>query len=319
MRLATFRQFVLGTVFTAALAGCASEDPLKYGSPPEIMAQGSSVGVDLDTGLAQARAERHDKQLKLARETLARLMLVAPDNPEVLGEYGKTLIAEGRSGEALKFLERAAALDPGQWSFHSAIGVAYDLMDEHSEAQAAYERALSLKPGEPIVLSNNAMSHMELGDLDTAEKLLMEASQNGADPLIKQNLATIQDMKARTPHRSVPNEAALAPGSADAALQPSMEAILDVAPVVDATPLPDDAQAPMASPDSAPVEDESWVEDQATRGETIALDPAVTEPVKPQAKSVKTAKGKIAAKKATAAQSQASQEQSPPTQTASGK
>ena len=312
MRLATFKQFVLGSTFVAALTGCASEGPAKYGPLPQIVAQGSLAGVDVDTGLAQARAERHDGELKMASDTLARLMLAAPDSPDVLGEYGKTLIAEGRSGEALGFLERAVALDPGQWSFHSAMGVAYDLMGEHGRAQAAYERALGLKPGEPTVLSNDAMSHMELGDLDTAEQLLMEASQNGADPLIKQNLATIQGMKARTPHREVAMEASLPPASLDVALQPSVEAMLDVAPLVDVMPLPDD-QATMAAPDIAPSMDDTWEEDQATRGETIALDPTVAEPEKPRASSIKPAMSKIASKRP------AGHSEADLTQTASGK
>jgi len=318
MRLATFKQFVLGTVFAATLAGCASEDPAKYGPLPEIRAQGNSAGVNLDTGLAQARAERHDGELKLATETLARLMLVAPDSPEVLGEYGKTLVGEGRSGEALGFLARAVALDPGQWSFHSAMGVAYDLLGEHGQAQAAYGRALGLKPGEPTVLSNDAMSHMEVGDLDAAEKLLMEASESGTDPLIKQNLAMIQDMKARTPRHAVPMEAALMPGSGDVALQPTVEAMLDVAPLVDVAPLPD-AEPAMGAPDIAPAMDDSWEEDQATRGDTIALDPAVAEAAKPQPKAVKPANRTIASKKPASSRGESSQEQSGLTQTASGR
>jgi tetratricopeptide (TPR) repeat protein len=280
MKLAAIRQIALGTVFAASLAGCASEKPESLeasGNPPLHLTGVSPAAYDVDAEFAKARSERHSGDLATAARSLARLMLVVPDEPDVLGEYGKILIAQGRNGEALAFLERAVELKPDEWSLQSAKGVAYDLMGDHLDAQAAYERALALKPGEPTVLSNNAMSHMEVGDLDTAEKLLMEASQTGTDPRIKQNLAMIQDMKSmRGPVNPI---LAMAPGSgqADVALQLVMPEMMDLPPAADPVPeapvmmMVPELEAPMDVP--APVES-----DQATRGLSVANDPVLDEP-----------------------------------------
>ena len=61
-------------------------------------------------------------------------MLVASDDPRVIGEYGKTLAENGRAQEAVQFLSRATQLQPGEWSFYSALGVAYDQMGDQSRA-----------------------------------------------------------------------------------------------------------------------------------------------------------------------------------------
>jgi Flp pilus assembly protein TadD len=295
MRLASIRQIALGTVFAATLMGCASERPeltqAESTGPGAIMA-GSSFSLDVDAGLARAQAERHDGELETASQTLARLMLVAPDDPQVLGEYGKTLIAEGRSHEALGFLERAVELDPGDWSLHSAKGVAYDLMGDHLEAQSAYERALAVKPGEPTVLSNNAMSHMEAGDFDTAERLLMEASQTGADPRIKQNLAMVQSKRsARTPSAPAIEMTAVV-DAADAAPQPNMGPTPDVSPLMETAAA---VAVAMAAPDLEPQIDARGPleEDQATRGQSIAFDATVgEEPSQPPMQPAKAASPK---------------------------
>jgi Flp pilus assembly protein TadD len=307
MKLVTIRQIALGTVFAASLAGCAGEETESIeatSNRPLLMTTESPSAYDVDTALAKAQSERHSGEFATARRTVARLMVVAPDHPGVLGEYGKILIAEGRNGEALAFLERAVELDPNEWSLHSARGVAYDLMGNHLDAQAAYERALAAKPGEPTVLSNDAMSHMESGDLDTAEELLMEASQTGADPRIKQNLAMIQDIK--TKRAPVAPILAMAPGSgqADVALQLTMQNVVDMAPAADPAP-----EAPVMTtvPESEPQMDATppLESDQATRGLSIDYDPILadepalpgTEGPKKTAKALAQTPAKVAIKR----------------------
>ena len=107
---------------------------------------------DLESAIAQAQAARAAGNLAGANRILSQLVLFAPDDPRVLGEYGKTLTAQAKSDDALAFLERAIQLQPGEWSLYSAQGVAYDQKRNYKEAQVAYGRALSLKPGEPAVL-----------------------------------------------------------------------------------------------------------------------------------------------------------------------
>jgi tetratricopeptide (TPR) repeat protein len=298
MKLAAIKQIALGTVFAASLAGCASEEPAPIeagANRPLLISAGSPSAYDVDTELAKAVSERHSGDLATATRTLARLMLVAPDEAEVLGEYGKILIAEGRNGEALAFLERAVELKPGEWSLESARGVAYDLTGNHLDAQAAYERALAAKPGEPTVLSNDAMSHMEVGDLDTAEKLLMEASQTGTDPRIKQNLAMIQDMKTMRGPLTPSLAMASVSGQADVALQLTMPETMDL-PVADPVP---DVPAMMTVPEFEPEMDVTprLESDQATRGFSVTDDPLLAdEPAETAKTAALPAKTKVSSK-----------------------
>jgi len=197
---------------SALLAGCATTAPMQkdatiLSSPDQIGGKTTQGGdadfanlgasLDLEGALRQAQAQRKMGDLVAATRTLSQLVLVAPDDSRVLGEYGKTLVAQGRSDDALAFLERAVELQASDWSLFSAQGVAYDQKGQYDQAQAAYARALALKPGEPTVLSNNALSHIVSGDLDEAERLLQEAAQAGGDnPRIASNLALVQSLKA---------------------------------------------------------------------------------------------------------------------------
>ncbi len=130
---------------------------------------------------------------------LAQLTLVAPDNANVIGEYGKALVQQGRPRDALDFLNRAAQLQPGDWTLYSAMGVAYDQNGDYSKARTAYQQALAMKPGNPGVLNNYALSRMQAGDLTTAHQLMMQASAaGGADPKIARNVALLASPDAST-------------------------------------------------------------------------------------------------------------------------
>ena len=123
-----------------------------------------------------ARLQRQGGDLDSALRTLGQLVLIAPDDPDVLSEYGKTLVAKGQPADALSFLKRAIDLQPEDWSLYSAQGVAYDQQGDYAHAQVSFAKALSLKPGEPVVLNNSAMSHLQIGDIAGAEALLQQAA-----------------------------------------------------------------------------------------------------------------------------------------------
>jgi hypothetical protein len=72
--------------------------------------------------------------------------------------------------------------------------VAYDQLDKHSEARKAYDRALAIKPGEPSVTNNYAVSRMLTGDYGGAAQML--ASLHSTDPKIEANLAKAEELNA---------------------------------------------------------------------------------------------------------------------------
>jgi Flp pilus assembly protein TadD len=219
--------------------------------------------TNIEGVVKQAQAQRKNGDFPAAAHTLSQLVLLAPDDARVLGEYGKTLIAMGRTDDAIAFLERAVELQPKDWSLLSAEGVAYDQKGEYLAAQAAYGRALQLKPGDPTVLSNAALSYVQTGDLDEAEALLMQASPSSVEfPRIASNLALVRSLKSSRPLQAtalapakqmtlLPTTLPLeAPGVADTAMAalpiPEKEASdLPVAPQpMSAAEMPADGAAP---------------------------------------------------------------------------
>jgi Flp pilus assembly protein TadD len=152
--------------------------------------------AEISAYIAQAQQARATGDSMTAVKLLSQLVLAAPDDPRVVGEYGKALAAANRTDDAIAFLQRAIQLQPGDWTLYSAEGVAYDQKGQFAQAQDAYSRALSLKPGEPGVLNNDALSHMQAGDIAGAERLFREISPHapGYDRVAK-NLAMLEKLK----------------------------------------------------------------------------------------------------------------------------
>ena len=166
----------------------------------------TSLPVTLDGEIKRAQELRAKGEYDESLRSLAQLMLFAPDDARVVGDYGKVLEQEGRSHEALAFLSRAVELQPRNWTLHSALGVAYDQLDDHASARIAYQRALALKPGEGSVLNNFGVSRMLAGDYPQARKLFAAAEAAGSpNPKIALNLDKLADLNpAPTPIAPTP-------------------------------------------------------------------------------------------------------------------
>jgi Flp pilus assembly protein TadD len=151
----------------------------------------------LDGEIRRAQLLRSKGDYDEAAHSLAQLILFAPDDARVVGEYGKVLEQEGHSREALPFLQRAVQLQPNDASVQSALGVAYDQLDQHTNARAAYERALALKPGDASVLNNYAVSRMLAGDYAGAQRLFAQAQARDSSNL--KITGNIEKLTALTP------------------------------------------------------------------------------------------------------------------------
>lgn len=195
-------------------AGCGAAGAQSAANPvADADSASANLPATLDGEIARAHMLRTKGNYADAAKALAQLMLVAPDNPQVVGEYGKTLTQEGRPQEAVPFLKRALELQANDWTVYSALGVAYDQIDDHAKARQEYEQALALRPGAPEILNNYAVSRMLAGDLDGAQKLLAQASAaDGSNDKIANNLALLASMKhpasaqvvARAPEPALP-------------------------------------------------------------------------------------------------------------------
>jgi tetratricopeptide (TPR) repeat protein len=115
-----------------------------------------------------------------------------PDNADVSLEYGKTLVESERAFEAVRHLENAVAMQPGNWTALSAYGVALDQIGEHEDARKKYDRALAMAPNAVSVLNNKGLSYALDGNLSMARATLREAAAAaGGDARIRQNLALV--------------------------------------------------------------------------------------------------------------------------------
>jgi len=186
-------------------AGCAGTDTTKSAATakpvdstiadgtPDAHADAATLTknlpVTLDGEIRRAQLLRAKGDYDEAARSLAQMLLVAPDDGRIVGEYGKVLEQQGQSKEALPFLKRAAQLSPNEWSVQSALGVAYDQLDDHASARGAYERALALNPSDASILNNYAVSRMLAGDYVAAKRLFLKAEAiGGANPKIAGNL-----------------------------------------------------------------------------------------------------------------------------------
>jgi Flp pilus assembly protein TadD len=174
--------------FSALVAVSAGAAPATVDPQQETLAQG------LDSGIRDAQLKRSQGDYAGAVRVLSQLMLAAPDDARVVGEYGKVLIQQGRARVAVDFLTRAVQLQQSDWTLFSALGVAYDQVGDYGNARAAYERALSLKPGETAILNNYAMSRMLAGDLPQAKRLIAMAAVGSTDARIARNVKLIDEL-----------------------------------------------------------------------------------------------------------------------------
>ena len=181
------------------LGGCASDSDGVLGFGPHKSAATAASNAplsDVESNVRQAQLARLAGHYDDAIHTLSQLMLVASDDPRVIGEYGKTLVEEGHAKEAVAFLTRATDLQPRDWTFYSALGVAYDETGDQISAGRAYEHALALRPGEPAILNNYALSRMLASDPAMARQLMTSAASAGgsSDPKIARNIAIVNSL-----------------------------------------------------------------------------------------------------------------------------
>ncbi|MES2254318.1 MAG: tetratricopeptide repeat protein [Pseudomonadota bacterium] len=239
----------LGGIFSAKKTETAKADAAKADAAANAE---PALTMDIETGVRQAQAQRSAQRYDDAIHTLSQLMLVASDDPRVVGEYGKTLTEKGRAQDAVQFLTRATQLQPGDWSLYSALGVAYDQVGDQSSARMAYEHALKLKPNEPSVLNNYALSRMLANDPETARQLIARAQTAGgvSDPKIARNIELMDKLAPAAQLAAAPVPAPVQKAAmAEPPAPVSAPAVVNTSPLPPAAP---SAQNAAAHPAPAP-------------------------------------------------------------------
>jgi Flp pilus assembly protein TadD len=225
----------------SALSACSmmtGGDKVAAAAPRPAETSPTAIAADVTSVLHQAQALRAKGDLDGELRVISQLMLAQPDDSRVVGEYGKLLVQQGRSNDAVQFLRRAVELAPSDWTFYSALGVAYDQLADSANAKLAYERALTLKPGEAAILNNYGMSRLLAGDAAGARALMLQAKASGStDPKIESNLALLESTAAMKP-TSAPVTASIAPATMPASVVKPIVVSHAATPAVSHVPTP---------------------------------------------------------------------------------
>ena len=225
----------LATALALGVAGCA-RDNMATGSiggankPVEQM-----NAVELEAALQRYRAlyDRNpgDKQVAMAYASILRMnsfndqalavmrkaAIQHPEDRDILAAYGKALAGAGDFPTALDAIQRAQDPTRPDWRLISAEGAIYDQTGRPEIARQRYDAALRLRPNEPSVLSNLAMSHILEGNLPRAEQILRTAvEQPGADSRVRQNLALAIGLQGRFAEAEAIARRELSPQQAEA-------------------------------------------------------------------------------------------------------
>lgn len=229
-RAATVKRLVPGLALIA-LAGCAStgaetltaeeqayqdaiEKALQPATPEEIAQAERSDPItranfwaneyqknatDLQTVVAFMSALRrigsHDRVEEIATSALP----IHPTEYQIYLELGRSYMAANKPTEAARAFLRSADYSPETDAAPlAALGVAFDRLESHDQAQDAYQLALEREPTRVSTLSNYGLSLALTGNIARAEEVLRLANeQPGADVRVRQNLALVLGLQGK--------------------------------------------------------------------------------------------------------------------------
>jgi Flp pilus assembly protein TadD len=170
---------------------------------------------DSENAIRYAQALRQTGRRAQAAAVLETAAIHNPNNPGLLGAYGRALADAGNFKQALDVLQRAHTPDAPDWRVLSVQGAVLDQMGRHEEAQRHYASALRIVPDEPSVLSNLGLSYALSKDLKRAEDTLRRASARGTpDKRVRQNLALVVGLQGRIQEAEQLAQADLSPEQA---------------------------------------------------------------------------------------------------------
>ena len=155
--------------------------------------------ADLSTTVSFMRSLRqigsHERVVDVASSALP----IHPQSYELYLELGRSYLADNKPTEAAQAFVRSADFAPETEAAPLAgLGLAFDRLENHVQAQEAYEIALQRQPNRVSTLSNYGLSLALTGQLQQAEDALRKAvEQPGADVRVRQNLALILGLQGR--------------------------------------------------------------------------------------------------------------------------
>ena len=114
----------------------------------------------------------HDKQYDPAEAEYKKALQIAPENAEILNDYGYMLADRGvRLPEALGMIQKAVQLDPQNGSYLDSLGWAYFKLGQYTPAETNLKQAIDRSP-------TDASIHDHLGEVyEKTGRLKLAATQ----------------------------------------------------------------------------------------------------------------------------------------------
>jgi len=169
--------------------------------------------------LQRAMACHRDGRLLEAEPLYRQYLEQAPAHAAALHLFGVLAHQTKRPEMAIEYIQRAVALEPGAWAYHSNLGNALSAAGQADTAIASYRVAIELKPDaiDPRVNLGNALKRS--GRLDEAEAEYQTALAHAPDqPAVHNNLGALHRAQGRLEDAAQAYRRALAlrPGHRDA-------------------------------------------------------------------------------------------------------
>ena len=155
----------------------------------------------IEAHLALANLYQSQNQLGKAGAVLERAQAYQPDHPRVNYLLGKLAIADNKPDEALTFFDRGLRSNPDDIDLLNGAGVTHDMLQQTTQAQALYKRAITLStPSDAATTRTNlAMSYLLSNQPKKAAALLKpDAKKPEASPVTRANLALAYGLLGKT-------------------------------------------------------------------------------------------------------------------------
>ncbi len=108
----------------------------------------------LDLAIAYASTLARSAREAEAEELFSTLADDCPKDPRIWNNWGYLLLSRGESERAVKKLEMALSLAPGDFEAMVNMGIALDRLGRSGESLAFYKKALAVHPDSPVVYNN---------------------------------------------------------------------------------------------------------------------------------------------------------------------
>ncbi|HOI29594.1 MAG TPA: tetratricopeptide repeat protein [Melioribacteraceae bacterium] len=119
----------------------------------------NDFAINLIYGLALSQQGNH----RSAKEYLGKAVKINPNDITVLTAYGYTLNQLKEDDEALVYLNKAMIFSPNDIQVIGMTALIYESKGEYSKSDSLYSLAMSLDPGNALILNNYAYSLAERG------------------------------------------------------------------------------------------------------------------------------------------------------------